>query len=293
MENYKIFVNRPELTSEQMVQSIEFSQVKNYYAIYKKAVIRSTFVKNVFIKVAIGLTILTSSIIMYKSNSSSALEIQQSIAVNDIVQKTRVKQEEIIITNDTNLLNPSKSFAKLPKKNNFDAAQINAVSNIDTANDSIVEIISPSISVEKIEGFFIKQNINPVIAESKNSFTSTRQKRVAQTAKIYFIRTTGYNGSATAFRAFVDDTLKCKLKNKSYSIHELAPGRHIISTQITGKKSKEKAERITIDMEAGKIYYVQMIYKIGLLVSNLYCQEVTENSAISIMVNLKENRNCH
>ncbi|HVG13067.1 MAG TPA: hypothetical protein VM843_08680, partial [Flavisolibacter sp.] len=32
-------------------------------------------------------------------------------------------------------------------------------------------------------------------------------------AKIVFIRSTGFNGSATAFAAFIDDKLVCRLNN--------------------------------------------------------------------------------
>ena len=114
-----------------------------------------------------------------------------------------------------------------------------------------------------------------------------------QNAKLYFIRTTGFNGSAVPFTAFVDDTLKCRLNNKRYSIHEISPGIHTISIQFAGKKSKSKAEKITIEMEAGKTYYVQMIFQAGLFVNNLYCQEVTENSAKTILINLKEDNDCN
>lgn len=114
-----------------------------------------------------------------------------------------------------------------------------------------------------------------------------------ENAKLYFIRTTGFNGSAVPFSAFVDDTMKCRLNNKRYSLHELSPGIHTISTQFASKKSKAKAKRITIDMEAGKTYYVQLIFQVGLFKNNLYCKDVTENSAKTIIVNLKEDQNCN
>ena len=111
-------------------------------------------------------------------------------------------------------------------------------------------------------------------------------------AKLYFIRSTGFNGSLTAFTAFVDDTLKCKLNNKKYSIHEISAGEHTISVQFAGKQSKQKAEKITIQMEAGKTYYVQMIFQPGFFVNNLYCQEVTENSAKEILKDLVQDTSC-
>ena len=112
-----------------------------------------------------------------------------------------------------------------------------------------------------------------------------------QNAKVYFLRSTGFQGSAQGFTTFIDDKVVCKLNNKRYSIHEVTPGTHYFSVQFAGKNSKEKAERIEIELEAGKIYYIQLIFQTGLLKNNLYCQEVTKSSAITMMDKLKED-NC-
>jgi len=110
--------------------------------------------------------------------------------------------------------------------------------------------------------------------------------------KVYFIRSTGFQGSASAFTAFIDKQLVCRLNNKKYSIHEVEAGEHIFTVQFGGKKAKEKAEPITINIEAGKTYYIQMIFQTGVLVNNLYCQEVTENSAKTILLNCVEDTDC-
>lgn len=112
------------------------------------------------------------------------------------------------------------------------------------------------------------------------------------TATVYFMRSTGFNGSMSGFTAFIDDTLVCKLNNKRYSIHTIQAGPHKFTVQFAGKKSKDKAEPIVIDAEAGKTYYVQMIFQPGAFVNNLYCQEVTENSAKAMLPKLKEDTKC-
>ncbi len=112
------------------------------------------------------------------------------------------------------------------------------------------------------------------------------------TAKVVFMRSTGYNGSAVAFTAFIDDKLVCRLNNKRFSTHIVAPGDHIFSVQFAGRGAKEKAERITITAEAGKTYYIQFVFQPGLLVNNIYCQEVTENSAKTMLPKLKEDVKC-
>lgn len=109
---------------------------------------------------------------------------------------------------------------------------------------------------------------------------------------VYFMRSTGFQGSATAFTAFIDGELACKLNNKRFSVHEVEPGEHQFTVQFAGKAAKEKAEPITINIEAGKTYYVQMVFQTGAFVNNLYCQEVTESSAKPVMDTLKEDTKC-
>lgn len=109
---------------------------------------------------------------------------------------------------------------------------------------------------------------------------------------VYFLRSTGYTGSAQGFTVFIDDNVVCKLNNKRFSIHEVTAGKHIFSVQFAGKSSKEKAERIEINIEPGKTYYIQLIFQSGLLKNNLYCQEVTESSAKTMMGKLTEDNKC-
>lgn len=111
-------------------------------------------------------------------------------------------------------------------------------------------------------------------------------------ATVYFIRSTGFQGSATAFTAFIDDSVVCKLNNKRFSIHTIVPEQHKFTVQFAGKKPKEKAEAIHINTEAGKTYYIQMIFQPGAFINNLYCQEVTENSAKTMLPALKQDTKC-
>lgn len=112
------------------------------------------------------------------------------------------------------------------------------------------------------------------------------------TAKVYFMRSTGFSGSAQGFTVFIDDKIVCKLNNRRYSQHDIAPGTHQFSVQYAGKSAKDKAERIEINVEAGKTYYIQLISQTGLLKNNLFCQEVTENSAKTMLGSLREDT-CH
>ncbi|MCF8318863.1 MAG: DUF2846 domain-containing protein [Sphingobacteriaceae bacterium] len=121
------------------------------------------------------------------------------------------------------------------------------------------------------------------------TFTSASAQ---ESAKVYFIRSTGFQGSAVAFTAFIDQQLVCKLNNKKYSVHDVRPGEHVFTVQFAGKSAKERAEPIKINVEAGKTYYVQMVFQTGYLKNNLYCQEVTESSAKTVLVNCAEDTKC-
>jgi hypothetical protein len=133
---------------------------------------------------------------------------------------------------------------------------------------------------------------------TKDVFTDTQvtkpeaAKPGNENSTVYFMRSTGFAGSAAAFTAFIDDSLVCRLNNKRFSLHTIQPGDHKFTVQFAGKKSKSGAEPIKIKIEPGKTYYIQFIFQTGMLVNNLYCQEVTESSAQLIMPALKEDTDC-
>lgn len=109
-------------------------------------------------------------------------------------------------------------------------------------------------------------------------------------AKIYFLRSTGFSGSATSFKCFIDKKIVCNLNNKRYSLHEVDSGRHQVDVQFSGKEYKQNDEPVFIDVEPGKTYYVQLTLK-AKFISDLLCQEITQNTAKVMMKELKED-NC-
>ena len=113
-----------------------------------------------------------------------------------------------------------------------------------------------------------------------------------QTGTICFIRSTGFAVSASAFKTFIDEEFVCKLNNKKYSFHEVSVGKHLCSVQFGGKKSKEKAEKFEIEVLPEDITYVQLVFETGAFVNNVYCEEVTKNTAKVKMTKLKEDTKC-
>ncbi|WP_367769807.1 DUF2846 domain-containing protein [Flavobacterium sp. WC2421] len=127
---------------------------------------------------------------------------------------------------------------------------------------------------------------------SFNIAMRAQESKTTETGKIYFLRSTGFQGSAVAFKTFIDGEFVCKLNNKKYSIHEVPVGKHECSVQFGGKKSKEKAEKFEVQVEAGKITYVQLVFETGLFINNIYCEEVTENTATQKMKIMEEDTKC-
>ena len=140
----------------------------------------------------------------------------------------------------------------------------------------------------------INRNIFVVlfILLSFTSLTKAQNTEKVETGKIYFLRSTGFAGSAQAFKTFIDEQFVCKLNNKKYSIHEVPVGKHKCSVQFGGKKSKDGAEKFEILVEPGKITYVELVFEPGAFVNNIYCEEVTENTAKLKMAKMSEDTDC-
>ncbi len=112
------------------------------------------------------------------------------------------------------------------------------------------------------------------------------------TGQIYFLRSTGMPGAATNFKAFIDETLVCKINNDRFSVHDVAPGKHTCSVQFGGKESKKGAEKLEVVVEAGKITYVQVVVKLGVFVNNTYCKLLTDAEGKDKMTVLKPDKSC-
>lgn len=95
------------------------------------------------------------------------------------------------------------------------------------------------------------------------------------TGQICFIRPGAYTGAMINYRAFIDDSLVCKLKNNRHSIHTVSAGVHTVAGQVKGLSLDKGTQPLTVKVEPGKTTYISIVG-----VSNrAMCQEITENSA--------------
>ncbi len=88
------------------------------------------------------------------------------------------------------------------------------------------------------------------------SFSTFSQTKTGQ---VYLIRYTGYTGSAVNYSFYIDDTLTRKLKNKSFSIHDLPVGDHTVSVVSGGISNGKKSPPLKITVVEGKANFVSVV----------------------------------
>lgn len=111
--------------------------------------------------------------------------------------------------------------------------------------------------------------------------------------KIMFMRATGYMGSASAIRVFIDEEFVCKLSNNKYSLHEVPPGTHVCSAQFGGKTSKDKAEQFEVDVQPGETVYMTLVLETGVMTNKVYTEEVTPRTAERKLARLEQDVKYH
>lgn len=111
-------------------------------------------------------------------------------------------------------------------------------------------------------------------------------------ATVYFMRETGYMGKAGAFKVFVDDTYICKISDKRYISTTVVPGKHSVSAQYYGTSLKPGAEQLYFEAEADKTYYFVVTQVTHAMVNDIFCEEITENSANQKMKYLRADPDC-
>jgi len=114
----------------------------------------------------------------------------------------------------------------------------------------------------------------------------------AGTGTVHLLRSTGYVGAGTGYSVFMDGERICALNNKRYSVHEVPAGSHSFTARQSGTNEKGSAEPLTLEVEAGKSYYIQISQRTSGVIAKLEWTELTENSGKAAMAKLKEDKNC-
>ncbi len=94
MENYKIFENRPELSSQELTESMNFTKLKANVAAAKMTLVKSIIIKTIF-----GAAIITSGMFVYNKTkvSSPKKEPQQLAVLNDTSKNYSIVEAKPVV----------------------------------------------------------------------------------------------------------------------------------------------------------------------------------------------------
>jgi len=107
------------------------------------------------------------------------------------------------------------------------------------------------------------------------------------TGQVYFMRSTGMEGTIITYKVYLDDTLVCHLKNNHYSLHAVTPGEHTVSIQNTGLGNHKKSRPFKIKVVAGKSNYLSVKNQSG-----LGLDELAENSGLELLKKVLVTEQC-
>ncbi|MBC7868233.1 MAG: hypothetical protein H7X88_11930 [Gloeobacteraceae cyanobacterium ES-bin-316] len=111
------------------------------------------------------------------------------------------------------------------------------------------------------------------------------------TGQVTFLR----NNSVVDFKynkVFMDKTFLCKIGEHRYFVKDVPVGKHTFTVQFNGKKAKEGAEKLFIEIKAGEKYFVDVIFQDKWPIPNLYCIELAASSALRVLPSLKLSTRC-
>lgn len=115
-----------------------------------------------------------------------------------------------------------------------------------------------------------------------------------EVAYVYIFRQTGFVGSLSSYKILDEKKTLCRLANNKYSVHELKSGVHLISVKQFYKKSRKMVKPVMIDAKPGKNYYLKVVMEDDNVrfKSYIYCVEIQEREANSLIEKLNEEQKC-
>ncbi|RSK37571.1 DUF2846 domain-containing protein [Hymenobacter metallilatus] len=105
-------------------------------------------------------------------------------------------------------------------------------------------------------------------------------------ATVVFYRPPMYMGAALNFTVRANGAELCRLSNKRYFVAKIKPGQTSF-TSVAGGLNLPDKEKFDINLEAGKVYYIQGDMKTRFMTNTLVFTEVTESTYKNKNANLK------
>jgi len=91
---------------------------------------------------------------------------------------------------------------------------------------------------------------------------------------------------------FLNDSLICRLPNKTYSFHDVDPGTYSISADLGGKKPGPKTERKDIEIADGEILYFEMVGVAKVFRQSVLLINLMEREAKDLLMKLPPLQDC-
>jgi hypothetical protein len=123
-----------------------------------------------------------------------------------------------------------------------------------------------------------------------NLYKAQENRDNSHTAAVYFVRSTGANGTLVKWPVFMDDSLVCSISNNKYLKMYLAPGAHKFQARFrkSDSSSHKRLGEITLEMKGDHIYYIQVNLTAGIVFNRLNCYEITETTFDQLKDKLKQ-----
>lgn len=107
----------------------------------------------------------------------------------------------------------------------------------------------------------------------------------SEKATIFLIRSVGPDNYIPYF-TYMDQKILCTLMNGQYSKHQVEPGEHTFHSQYRGKVKSNPETDLSINLEAGKIYYIAVEIKTKAFgKGSFHCELITEEEGQKRMEN--------
>jgi hypothetical protein len=110
-------------------------------------------------------------------------------------------------------------------------------------------------------------------------------------AKVYFIRRTGFNSFAQTYDVFIDRRRVCTLDNDRFSIYNLGEGQHEFDVKETNDHLTVTYAPTVMNVEKGKIYYLELNFGEGAL-SQIQFASISEKKAKKQIKNCQKDPQC-
>jgi hypothetical protein len=94
------------------------------------------------------------------------------------------------------------------------------------------------------------------------------------------------------YNVFIDSNMVCTLNQYSFASREVPAGKHVFSARLNSKKFKATIAEFPLDIDSGKVYYIEIGPGHQKLNSPLECKRMYDDLGSKLIHDLKEDKDC-